>query len=569
MIPNLSGQQSGVEAALPSIRDPRFSGYPYIRALRACTSARTAWETLHRTVSPVHITELALKHAELWEMHPTLARVFAQIYSSLLPVALRLRVVAGPFPTAAVYGSGLLLLPDPRIVRVDLNNSLVTAVGPNELRDLWDPKPRVLWEYVQAQQREATRAIRELFPNDPDPQNAPPTTDGIDPRYADAIYARTDGIWDPLMLMVVLIHEILHLCLEHTNNLVPKTIRLLNTDDPVILARARDILNVALDSHIHTLIRLDPWITLWLRMRDFPPCENGGLIVLDGKGQSEWGVIDHVGGDLPEEQNDTNLFGQYEVIQEGETGAQYTAMAYRERVFRTIREEAERDRQIGSAHAITEMLLRWERQQRRDLFAEQLTRFRTAIIETLSPLLSAESNAPDPTDRYLIRTGRVQRTLAARDDESLAIRLLVIIDSSGSVSDEEIIAAIESIRVALGGQGVCDAFFCDTEPMPIAMDIFTMELPDRVRAMSEIPRGGTSLGAAIRAYEDVFHRRLENVSAVVIITDGYNTDWAEDRLRKNQTPLIIGHFVSNNTSVDPPEVDYEQTRYVRIPVRCE
>ena len=124
---------------------------------------------------------------------------------------------------------------------------------------------------------------------------------------------------------------------------------------------------------------------------------------------------------------------------------------------------------------------------------------------------------PRADEVYLRRRGLI-RYLPRFTREPIVQELTVVVDTSGSMSDDEIGKALGVLRQLAGKNYLFNVIVCDTQPIVVGRRM--AKLPDRV----ECPRGGTSLGEGVRQAKEL-GMPIENV---VYITDGYNCDWAAD-----------------------------------------
>lgn len=525
------------------------------------TDASTAWEQLMHDYSPIAMEELIRTHASNWGLLPMISKAYTNVFTVMLEVLINCRIVSSPrFATASASVNGDIALPERQLVRLDYERSLVESVRPHSGKQLWSFTPGVM--------------ARSLLPNSGYRMIYGESDSNIADSYRDAHYYIAPGCYNPLFMMAILMHECWHLCLDDPQIGVQLQLALPEEKRELVA----NLANWAMDGRVHALLNLTHALDIWAKLIDYPPdpqtkqalaeavrsrtegkrggpCAGGSKSDLgSGAGPADPLDAGSFESDEPDNKNGAGrsfdrLTSDHElgdddpeikVINEGSGRASYAAKAQRQAIAQAVLNEIKNEKSIGSEAMLAQVRSKWESELREDPLQAALSKLKAALDSAVSHLYYDQGENPDPTDAYLIRKGLVARELADRDDETVTIRCFAVIDSSGSMSRDDIEACIGSARSALGGQALMDLVFCDTEPMKVADSVLASDLLSYLNRLDQIPRGGTSLGAAIRQYEQMFKRSLSECSVVLMLTDGYNSDWAIEELNKSRIPIVVG-----------------------------
>jgi predicted metal-dependent peptidase len=376
-------------------------------------------------------------------------------------------------------------------------------------------------------------------------------------------------MFDTAMLAALMLHETAHIALGHFQPVVHEGLRTRmrrcvsgSIGDVGLDEKARTILfetitqrlmNIVLDAAIHTVAPYIP-VILDIAMRRrivvLPPSSMGA-----GGDQQGDSSSDQVGSD-----NSGSGSGSDKRIGEGKLGDQVSPddvsgvddqsqgsgqgggsdSELRKRVRNLTKEihrgSIRRETLMRSVDVAEEMQKAFEKiagsksigskpswlfQMVSALFAklrrDPLARFNAAraIAARLFGAPSKRTNHPRPDEQYLYRQGKI-RYLPRLVRQPIRKRLLVVLDTSGSMGSDAIARAIGFVNELLKGQNyLFDFVVCDAEPHLVGTEL--MRLPQEIPC----PRGGTILGEAVRFAKE---NRIP-VESVVMITDGYNTDW--------------------------------------------
>lgn len=127
-------------------------------------------------------------------------------------------------------------------------------------------------------------------------------------------------------------------------------------------------------------------------------------------------------------------------------------------------------------------------------------------------------------------------------------KLLILIDRSGSVSDEQAaygISQFQSISNNIEGYAVC----FDTKPYYEHMTILESAEPSELLKIKQVGGGGTAISSSLYSYLD----EIGEVDMVAIITDGYIFDMNEVNAKGIPDPKsqVIWILNENNPSFKP------------------
>jgi predicted metal-dependent peptidase len=172
-------------------------------------------------------------------------------------------------------------------------------------------------------------------------------------------------------------------------------------------------------------------------------------------------------------------------------------------------------KRIGSEHGFLDSVFALIAKLRRDPFT--VMQAHRSAFRGLFGLPTQRSMNPRADEVYLRKHGLI-KYLPRFTRRPVVRELTVIVDTSGSMSDEEIGKALGVLKQLAGSHYLFNLLVCDTQPILIGRRM--RSIPDSV----ECPRGGTALGEGVRQAKEL-GLSVENV---VYITDGYNTDWADD-----------------------------------------
>ena len=515
-------------------------------------SAKEAWELVHRNLSSYQNEQMAIECCEFWGLPPAYGRVIARLYTTLMDVTLRSTVVADEeADTAMINWDGTIILPERRVVPSNWHRLNVQSIPPHTLKELWTFSLDQMMEGVRKELAKMKRS--ETDTSDEDQEEEVDLTNPIPVR----------GVYDPLLMMAVLTHEASHEVFadqETILRLVESAPHHLRGNRKAIgMIVMKRLANVAADGRIHAVVNLSPVLDIFLKLIYRPSI--GGITADNGNKQASIDDLSEVGDSRDSRQGESEGKGEgdkrREVLNQGSSNAKFTAQAIRPRYVSSVREilRSESGKDIGNMAVLDEVALQWEAEGRVDPFKECVSRLKAAMVETVAGRLHDESQDPDPTYRKIAYSRGLK--IIPRDDDPVGYKVYAVVDSSGSMSDEEIKYCLGAIAHALGGTGVFDVAFCDTEPLVIAKDCPGYEVASRIP--SKIPRGGTQLGNAIRKYHELFQNDLSTVSAVLMLTDGYNTDWGVQELKDKGVPLVIGITTKEND--EPPDLAEEVKRY--------
>jgi predicted metal-dependent peptidase len=171
---------------------------------------------------------------------------------------------------------------------------------------------------------------------------------------------------------------------------------------------------------------------------------------------------------------------------------------------------------------------------------DPLARFNAAraAVARLFGAPSKRTNHPRPDEQHLYRLGKI-RYLPRLVRQPIRKRLLVVLDTSGSMGSESIARSIGFVNELLKGQNyLFDFVVCDAEPHLVGTEL--TRLPQDIPC----PRGGTILGEAVRFAKE---KRIP-VEGIVMITDGYNTDWGVEDGDVNAMLVVLADTDGNEVT---------------------
>jgi len=183
-----------------------------------------------------------------------------------------------------------------------------------------------------------------------------------------------------------------------------------------------------------------------------------------------------------------------------------------EQIAKTLKDTAKR---IGSDPGFLDSVFTLIAKLRRDPFT-RMQAHRTAF-RGLFGVPKHRSMNPRADEVYLKKHGLI-KYLPRFTRQPVVRELTVVVDTSGSMGDEEIGKALGVLKQLAGSHYLFNLLVCDTQPILIGRRM--RAIPDSV----DCPRGGTAIGEGVRQAKELGL----NVENVVYITDGYNTDWADD-----------------------------------------
>jgi hypothetical protein len=183
-----------------------------------------------------------------------------------------------------------------------------------------------------------------------------------------------------------------------------------------------------------------------------------------------------------------------------------------EQVAKNLKDAAKR---IGSETGILDSVFALIAKLRRDPFMKM--QMHRSAFRGLFGVPKQRSMNPRADEVYLRKHGLI-KYLPRFTRQPVVRELTVIVDTSGSMSDAEIGKALGVLKQLAGSHYLFNLLVCDTRPILIGKRM--RSIPDSV----ECPRGGTALGEGVRQAKELGL----NVENIVYITDGYNTDWADD-----------------------------------------
>jgi len=155
---------------------------------------------------------------------------------------------------------------------------------------------------------------------------------------------------------------------------------------------------------------------------------------------------------------------------------------------------------------------------------------------------ATRSNNPRPDEVYLRRMGKIGY-LPRMTKRPSTERMMVVVDTSGSMSPEDVSAAFGFIEATLAKYNYrFTVYVCDAEAHLICEDAH--KLPKDIK----VPCGGTNLSAAIH---DAHERGiLKRYSAFVFITDGLNNEWGTDIIKSVVSEPVVCIIQTTNDPID-------------------
>jgi predicted metal-dependent peptidase len=414
-------------------------------------------------------------------------------------------------------------------------------------------------------------------------------------------------MFDTVMLAVLMLHETAHIALGHFQPVVNEGLRTrmrrcvsncLSKNDRVI-SSIRDIaseittqrlMNIVLDAAIHTVAPYVPVIldiVMRRRVVVVPPSSG------DAGGDQQGDGSDQVGSD-----SQGSGSGSDKRIGEGKLGDQMSPddvsnvdeqsrgdggsdSELRKRVRNLTKEihrgSIRRETLMRSVDVAEEMQKAFEKiaksksigskpswlfQMVSALFAklrrDPLARFNAAraVAARLFGAPSRRTNHPRPDEQYLYRQGKI-RYLPRLVCQPNRKRLLVVLDTSGSMGSESIARSIGFVNELLKGQNyLFDFVVCDAEPHLVGTEL--TRLPQEIPC----PRGGTILGEAVRFAKE---KRIP-VEGVVMITDGYNADWGVEDGDVKEMLVVLADTDGNEVTDEYVQDVYLKAKDCKIEV---
>ncbi len=183
-----------------------------------------------------------------------------------------------------------------------------------------------------------------------------------------------------------------------------------------------------------------------------------------------------------------------------------------EQIAKSLKDTAKR---IGSEPGLLNSVFALLARLRRDPFTKM--QMHRSAFRGLFGVPKHRSMNPRADEVYLRKHGLI-KYLPRFTRQPVVRELTVVVDTSGSMSDEEIGKALGLLKQLAGSHYLFNLLVCDTQPILVGRRM--RSIPDSV----ECPRGGTAIGEGVRQAKELGL----NVENVVYITDGYNFDWAED-----------------------------------------
>jgi hypothetical protein len=385
-----------------------------------------------------------------------------------------------------------------------------------------------------------------------------------------------EPMFDTVYLAALAIHEACHIGMGHFlpiiyDGLPSRVVRYLqrhksirkraslarlikNLGDRAYELVAHRVVNVLLDASIHTIIpAIVQVLDIGAKKRiPFGGSSGGGggkgsiASELDQDSESQGGqgsdkdvsdaardvrgspIDDILGGDDTDSddsesdngRDDKKIKNFRKVHQKGEPVARRLAKdpASVEQIAKNLKDTAKR---IGSEPGFLDSVCALIAKLRRDPFTKMQVH-RTAF-RGLFGVPKHRSMNPRADEVYLKKRGLI-KYLPRFTRQPVIRELTVVVDTSGSMSNEEIGKALGVLKQLAGSHYLFNLIVCDTQPILVGRRM--RSIPDAV----DCPRGGTAIGEGVRQAKALGL----NVENVVYITDGYNTDWADDvdELRK-------------------------------------
>ena len=310
---------------------------------------------------------------------------------------------------------------------------------------------------------------------------------------------------------------------------------------------ARRVVNVLLDASIHTIIpTIVQILDIGAKKRiPFGSSSGGGggeggiPIEVDQDSDSQGGrgsdkdvsdaardsrgssIDDVLGGDTDSDSSDSDdgngnrkVKNFRKVHQKGEPVARRLAKdpSSVEQVAKTLKDTAKR---IGSEPGFLDSVFALIARLRRDPFTKMQAH--RSAFRGLFGVPKQRSMNPRADEVYLKKHGLI-KYLPRFTRQPVVRELTVVVDTSGSMDDQEIGKALGVLKQLAGSHYLFNLLVCDTQPILVGRRM--RSIPDAV----DCPRGGTAIGEGVRQARELGL----NVENVVYITDGYNTDWADD-----------------------------------------
>lgn len=526
--------------------------------------ARTAFDMLMRSLSLPDLCELFRRDAPYYGALDVHVQYLARMFYALLPYTLNMRIevrtgqmVAATKPIIGHgedYESylasprsqfGVIVLEDP-IFRRDLSpqDNKYSPIGVAPDAELCG-KPLVRWSREEIVRFGTDRFLKSRAERSEraNPPSAPSGTNKWLQIPIEPI-PKGEGDWTPFALAAALVHETLHHALGHIDfsyrreeddGLSAFIAHLMNIrDDAVIHSCMGQLLFKVLDTHMkrrHIDLEMVPSI-----VKEFGVPSSGldsRPVGEDGADKGEQGYQHWIGGDQREVLHDPGV---------------PTPPTHPEATLQELERymEQQGSKFIGDDEFLQAFRLLVKRLRNKQAVRMHLReRVRTAL-----PSPSAHrSRCPDPSYRWLIKQGKIGLRLPPRLPEYKAARIVVVLDTSGSMGSD-VIAQAFSLLYSFVNDAVVTVISCGVKPSLLYKD--EMNIP--VGELSfETDRGGTELGAAVRYA--VSNQLIEDGDGLVFLTDTYNTDWAEDLVERYHLYPLIVRTEKTNKSLPYPHVD--------------
>lgn len=547
--------------------------------------ARTAWDMLTRSLVVSDIVEVIrqdlekmikadtplIRELEL-DMNP---ERLGKLFAAVLPILLRCQIEVVIDPTSSNVGcinsNGVITLFEPLKVQdpIESNDSSIGGIRPL-LRKM---SPTEIYQYVKSKMKWLIPAKRQKR-NANHSNNAGLTNKAVLEilnAMKEQVQAEPAPAWTPTILAAVLIHEVLHLALEHCRTgekyreIIEQNVAWdYGLEEPVAKWVANQILNVFFDNEIHEIAEsIKNWVTLAIRLRkNESPIQL--VLVIDGsesgsgsKNKSGSHQYTTEGGVTEPKEKDKNADSEKkkDVINEGCGNPQAAALAERKKIAQLLQKSA---RDAGTHSYITELILEWEKEEC-DPLNELVKEITSAAIETIGGLVRVPEDSvyPDPTERYLIKSGKLNRNLPSRDYQYGHAHVLAVCDTSGSMSVEEIARCLSAITSI--GNVFLTLLLCDVQPVVISeMELVGPEtIKERINRQGA-PRGGTQLGNAVAYCANKPWWRTTPPNLIVYLTDGYNYDWAEKII--GEIPVVV--VLTTDNDLEIPK-NWKKIRFVK------
>jgi hypothetical protein len=490
------------------------------------------------------------------------AETLAIALEELLPLLLILRIETD------------ILLANPSIAYATPNGSITFCWTPFFVNN-WQESPEMSVRPDQSNERGLGRLIyiwseHEFFAEAAKEKLLCSEPGEFEDLVADLVlWPDNEPMFDTVYLAALAIHEACHIGLGHflptiyeglpsrvvrylqQNKFIKKRasmVRLIKRHgDAAYELVARRVANVLLDASIHTIIPTIVQI-LDIGAKKRIPCGGGGGVEGEGgtpiqsdqNSDSRGGldsdkdvsnaardvrgssIDDVLGGDNADSEGpgsdnthgDKKVKNFRKVHQKGEPIAHRLAKdpSSVEQLAKNLKDTAKR---IGSEPGFLDSVFALIARLRRDPFTK-MQAHRTAFRGLFGAPKQRSMN-PRADEVYLRKHGLI-KYLPRFTRQPVLRELTVVVDTSGSMSDEEIGKALAVLKQLAGNHYLFNLLVCDTQPILVGRRM--RMIPDVV----DCPRGGTALGEGVRQAKELGL----NVENVVYITDGYNTDWADD-----------------------------------------